>query len=168
MSDKEIVIKDACILFDLVDLGLLDVFFQIEVSAFTTSQVVAEITDDQQWKVISMYINNGKLQVDNEGDYEVISRIYDEHPGLSYPDSSVLELALRKNAIIYSSDGRLRKISIKKGLTVRGVIWIIEELYRREIINKEVAISKLELYGTVNQWAPLKEINNLISKILNQ
>ncbi len=166
MSDKkEIVIKDACILFDLVDLNLLEDFFQLEVSAFTTPQVIGEITDETQWEEVSKYINNGKLQIDADGEFEIIAALYDEHPGLSIPDSSVLELAIRKDAIIYSSDGGLRKISIKKNLPVRGILWIVEELNSREFLSKEVAIEKLNLYEKINQRAPVKEIQALINKL---
>lgn len=166
VSDKkEIVIKDACILFDLVDLNLLEDFFQLEVIAFTTPQVIGEITNEQQWEVISKFITEGKIQIDNDGTFEVIANINDEYPGLSLADSSVLELAIRKNAIIYSSDGGLRKISTRNNLTVRGIIWIIEEMHNREILNKQLAIEKLNLYEAINQRAPLKEIKILISKI---
>ncbi len=166
MSDKkEIVIKDACILFDLVDLKLLEVFFQLEVIAFTTPQVIGEIVDEEQQEEITKFINNRKLQIDNEGDLTVIANINGENPGLSIPDSSVLELALRKKAIIYSSDGGIRKISERKNLIVRGVLWIIEELYRKDFLDKQTAIEKLNLYESINQRAPLKEIKILISKI---
>jgi hypothetical protein len=166
VSDKkEIVIKDACILFDLVDLNLLEDFFQLAISAFTTPQVIGEITDETQWKELSKFINNGKLQIDTDGEFEIIASLFDEHPGLSIPDSSVLELAIRKDAIIYSSDGSLRKISVKKNLLVRGILWIVEELHSKEFLSKEIAIEKLKLYEKINQRAPVNEIKNLITKI---
>lgn len=168
MSDKkEIVIKDACILFDLVDLNLLEDFFQLDVSAFTTPQVIGEITNEMQWEEISKFINNGKLQIDADGEFEVIAALYDEHAGLSIPDSSVLELAIRKDAIIFSSDGSLRKISVKKNLTVRGILWIVEELHSREYLSSKIAIEKLNLYEIINQRAPIKEIKKLIDKLNN-
>lgn len=168
MSDKkEIVIKDACILFDLVDLNLLEDFFQLDVSAFTTPQVIGEITDEIQWAEVSKFIYNGKLQIDKDGEFEVVAAIFNEHAGLSIPDSSVLELAIRRDAIIYSSDGSLRKITVKKNLIVRGILWIVEELYNRDFLSKELAIEKLNLYEKINQRAPLKEIKNLITKISN-
>lgn len=163
-NKNEIVIKDACILFDLVDLNLLADFFQLELSALTTPQVVEEITNESQWEEISKFINKG-LVIDFTGNLEAITKLYDEHAGLSIADSSVLELAIRKNAIIFSSDGSLRKISIKRKLIVRGIIWIIEELYTKGIIELETAIIKLERYKTINQRAPIKEIQTLIDKL---
>ena len=150
MSDKkEIVIKDACILFDLVDLNLLEDFFQLEVEAFTTSQVTSEITNEDQWEAISKFINNGKLRIDDSGTLEAISRINDEYPGLSLPDSSVLELAIRKNVI------------------VRGIIWVIAELHALELLTSEAAIEKLCMYEKINQRAPLKEIKKLMDKLIS-
>jgi len=166
VSDKkEIVIKDACILFDLVDLNLLEDFFQLDVSAFTTPQVIGEITNETQWEEVSKFINNGKLQIDADGEFEVIAGIFDEYAGLSIPDSSVLELALRKDAIIFSSDGSLRKISVKKNLIVRGILWIVEELHKKEIISQDMALHKLNRYLEINQRAPIKEVKNLIKNI---
>jgi predicted nucleic acid-binding protein len=166
VSDKkQIVIKDACILFDLVDLNLLGDFFQLGFIALTTPQVIGEITNETQWQEISKFVNDGHLQIDNTGEYEAVQKLYDEHPGLSIPDSSVLELALRKHAIIYSSDGSLRKISVKQGLTVRGILWIIEELHITGALSKVQAVEKLNLYEIINQRAPIKEIKKLIEKI---
>lgn len=169
MSDKkEIVIKDACILFDLVDLNLLEDFFQLESEAFTTSQVIGEITNEQQWEAISKFIENGRLQIDDNGLLEDVTKINEAYPGLSLPDSSVLELAIRKNAIVYSADGSLRKASAKEGITVRGIIWVIAQLYTLNFLTDEAAISKLNTYQVINQRAPLKDIKNLISKIQNK
>lgn len=165
MSDKkQIVIKDACILFDLVDLNLLGDFFQLGFIALTTPQVIGEVTNEMQWQEISKFVDGGQLQIDTNGEFEAIQKIYEEYPGLSIPDSSVLELALRKDAIIYSSDGSLRKISVKQGFTVRGILWIIENLHIGGSLSNEQAIEKLNLYEKINQRAPLNEIKKLIEK----
>ena len=119
-----------------------------------------------QWQQISKFVDNGKLQIDTDGEFDTVQKIYDEYPGLSIPDSSVLELALRKVAVIYSSDGSLRKISVKRGLTVRGILWIIEELYSNGFLTKEQAMRKLTFYETINQRAPANEIKKLIRKLI--
>jgi len=161
-SKNEIVIKDACILFDLVDLNLLGDFFLLELFAITTPQVISEITNETQWTEISKYIDSQTLKIDNTGAYEAIAELFDEYPGLSIADSSVLELAIRKEAIIFSSDGSLRKISVKRNLIVRGVLWIINELCEREIITIEIALEKLQFYSEINTRAPKSEIDKLM------
>ena len=167
MLDKmEIVIKDACILFDLVDLNLLDEFFNLELKTYTTVQVISEITNEKQWEAIDVFIQSRKLIADNNGGLQEIMHLNSRYPGLSLTDSSVLELAIRKQAIVYSSDGGLRKASTKEGITTRGILWIIEELFSLKILSKEEAIHKLNNYESINERAPTKEIKTLKLKIL--
>ncbi len=161
----EIVIQDTCILFDLVDLTLLKYFFQLELMVHTTPQVISEIQTENYKKEIEEHINNGSLNVEKKGTLDAILKIYQEFAALSLADSSVLECAIRKNAVIFSSDGSLRKISKRKEVVVRGTLWIIEELHSKKMITKEIAIEKLKLYSVVNGRAPIKDINNLISKL---
>jgi len=165
INEKEIVIKDACLLIDLVDLNLMTEFFELNLTVITTIQVIGEITDEHQRIEVNKFIDNGKLQIESEGKLLIISAINDKYPGLSIADSSVLELAIRKEAIVLSSDGLIRKISLKENLCVRGLVWIIEELYNSNLINIEIALKKLEKYKKLNLRAPIKEIEALKNKL---
>lgn len=167
LDKREIVIKDACVLFDLVDLGLLDYFFNLELNAFTTAQVIGEITNEKQYEAIDTYLKNGKLKIDSNGILDEITKINRNYAGLSLTDSSVLELAIRKEAIVYTSDGGLRKATVKEGMEVRGILWIIEELFKMTLLSQEEAISKLKAYESINQRAPINEIKKLLIKIEN-
>lgn len=159
-----IVVQDACILFDLVDLDLLKVFFQLDLTVLTTPQVIAEIIDEDQQSTIEAHVQNGDLKVDKDGSYESIAELFDKFPGLSVADCSVLELALRKKAVVLSSDGGLRKISRRKNCEVHGTLWIIQELHDYGIIGNAAAIEKLKMYASINLRAPKKEIKLLIAK----
>ena|SRR5579863_7313436 len=161
----EIAVKDACILIDLVELGLIQSFYRLNIVAYTTPQVMAEITQEEQLKVITEHIDNANLKIDGDGLFETISQIAQQNRGLSFADCSVLEVGLRRNCMILSSDGSLRKMAISSNLTVRGLIWVIEELYINGIIGKESAIKKLEEYLIVNERAPNKEVEGLINKL---
>ena len=130
MSIKtEIVIQDSCTLFDLVDLKLLGLFFQLDLVVYTTAQVTAEITDEDQWKEISVFIENKNLEIDNDGDLQAILELSEDNIGLSLVDCSVIEVAIRKKATVLSSDSSLRNVSKAKGLKVHGILWIVEQLY---------------------------------------
>lgn len=166
-SEKEILINDSCILFDLMDLNLLQNFFQLKYAVYTTSMVIGEITNSIQLSEISKYIENGKLVIDTDETFEAIQLIYDKHPGLSFADCSVLELAIRRKGIIISSDKSLRNESKRRNLTVRGVLWIIETLLKNEIITIENALEKLKIYPVINQRAPRNEITLLIKQFEN-
>jgi predicted nucleic acid-binding protein len=162
---KEIVIQDTCTLFDLVDLNLLAVFFQLDLVVFTTPQVLSEVTDEKQWKEVSLFVENMRLEIDGQGSYESILEITEISPGLSFADSTVVELALRKQATVLSSDGSLRKVAAAKGLDVHGILWVIEQLCENKLLAGMHGVEKLNEYVKINQWAPKKEVELLIKKI---
>jgi predicted nucleic acid-binding protein len=164
LHKKEIVIKDACIFFDLIDLGLLSVFYKLDVIVITTPQVINEIIDTSQLTEVNEYIENGKLKIDNEGGFEILTFITQNNPGLSFSDASVLEVAERIGASILSSDKSLRNVSGRQGLLVRGLLWVLEELYIQRLIELDIMFEMLSFYEKVNQRAPKKEIQHLKEK----
>lgn len=162
---KDIVIQDACILFDLIDLGLIAPFFSLELTVMTTPQVVIEVTDDDQLHVTREFIENGTLIVDGTGGLTEIQEILGKNSGLSFADSSVLELAIRVNGAVLSSDLKLRNATARSGLTVRGILWVVEELHASKLLSKTEALEKLSLYEKINDRAPRSEIRILIERI---
>jgi rRNA-processing protein FCF1 len=164
-EDKKILVNDSCILFDLIDLNLIENFFQLDFMVYTTQMVIEEIADDIQISEISKYISNGKLVIDDIDSFENIQLLFDKLSGLSFTDCSVLELAEREKGIIVSSDKGLRNEAQRRNLTVRGILWIIETLLKEEIITSEIALEKLKILPEINQRAPAKEISLLINKL---
>ena len=162
--NKEVVIKDACILFDLIDLGLLSSFYKLDLLIVTTPQVIDEIKSEEQHAEISPYIETGRLQIDRFGVFESIITITDTNPGLSFTDASVLEVASRRNATILSSDKSLRNESQRRGLTVRGLLWILETLYTHQIIEISTFLCSLSKYQEINKWAPKSLIETMKKK----
>lgn len=165
LGKSKILINDSCVLFDLADLNLLNDFFQLEYSFYTTPQVISEIRDEVQLVEMGKFIDNSSLIVDSNGDFESIQLIYDKYAGLSYADSSVLELAIRLEGILLSSDKALRNISKRINLDVRGVLWVIKELVIKQMISKETAEMKLKEYPEINIRVPLNEIKKLINDL---
>ncbi len=159
------MIQDACILFDLIDLGLISVFFDLDFDVMTTPQVMIEVLDGDQVNLTDNLVKNGRLKVDDKGNLTEIQKILIENSGLSFADSSVLELAIRVNGIVLSSDLKLRNATSRNGLAVRGVLWIIEELLANKLLSSEEALSKLSLYQGINDRAPRAEIKALIDRI---
>lgn len=163
--EKDIVIQDACIIFDLIDLGLIGHFFDLNLTVFTCPEVIGEITDPDQLESTNVFINNGRLGVDGNGDFDKIEEIFRTNAGLSLTDCSVLELALRRSGSVLSSDLSLRKATKKSGLNVRGILWIISELVNQDIIDHLEAIGSLNRYLQINSRAPKSEIHEMIRRL---
>jgi predicted nucleic acid-binding protein len=161
----EIVIKDACILFDLMDLGLLSSFYQLPLVVVTTPYVLAEIMNEDQMTEIGTYVQSGQLQVDQFSSLEDIDVITAVNRGLSPTDASVIETATRRAAAILSSDGGVRNESVRRGLKVIGLLWVLEELYKQQLLSIETVMEKLSRYPEVNKRAPISEIANLRKRL---
>ena len=166
-TSKDIVIQDACILFDLIDLGLIDAFFELNLTVLTTPQVMVEIEEEEQLRKVEEFTSAKKLIIDKEGLLDHVDKIFGENSGLSYTDCSVLELALRKQGIVLSSDWKLRTATVRSNLTVRGVLWIIDELHVQKRLTAREAIEKLNLYKQINSRAPQAEIKVMIERLTN-
>jgi len=165
LDDNQILIKDSCILFDLLDLGLLKEFFSLKYEIYTTLYVVSEVTSKSQLDEINQYITAGRLKIDSDGSFETIQTFLENHPGLSLTDCSILELAIRRDGIILSADKTLRNIATRKHLNVRGMIWVIDLLVEGNVITAKEALEKLKVYPEVNQRVPIKELNEYCTKL---
>jgi len=164
LTKNEILITDSCILFDLLDLSLIQAFFQISNKIYTTPQVIEEITNSFQMSEINKYISKGNLIINTDGSFESIQDLFDELQGLSYTDCSILELASRKNGVVVSSDKTLRNESIRRKQNVKGMLWLIEVFVEKGYITKEIALEKLNIYPDLNKRAPIQEIIKLSAK----
>lgn len=167
MSNKnsQIFIQDACVLFDLIDLNLFEIFFQLGLTIVTTEAVINEIADETQLDLVNQKITLNRIMIDKDADDSLIFKFYEHYAGLSFADCSILELAIRKNGILLSSDKSLRNISVKLNIEVHGLLWIIILLVDNDCLTKEDAIEKLKEYMKINLRAPQKEILKLITNL---
>lgn len=58
-------------------------------------------------------------------------------PKLSAYDTFALAIAKFRGIALLTGDGRLRKTAIEEGVTVRGTLWIFDELLRNGILSEE-------------------------------
>lgn len=148
---NQILVKDACIIIDLIELDLLRTFLSMDYEVITTSAVVLEITDETQNSQLLACITDKLINTDDIGSLKDIINLQEKYKGLSYADATVLEVAKRKNAIILSADKLLRKAGIKEKSIVHGTLWIIETLHYNRIITLDTATEKIKILIQINK-----------------
>ncbi len=163
-KSKKILVKDACIIIDLIELDLLDIFLSLDYIVITSQSVVKEITDEGQAFLLDDLIKNSKIQKEKDGSLMDILNLMNKYPGISYADTTVLELSLRINATLLSADKLLRKAGNKEGATICGTLWVIIELFNSKLISNEVAIEKVRLLMKINSRIPIKLCKTLITE----
>ncbi len=148
----KIIVNDANILIDLVDLRILPHFFQLECEFHTTALILDELFDEQKME-ISPYIQEGKLIVNDITDEDLIKilMIRSSKPTLSEQDCSAFYQAQKNNAALITSDNSLRKFAKSNDIEVYGHLWIFDNLVNKSIFSGFTAIQKLdELRKVVN------------------
>lgn len=166
-----IVINDANILIDLVKIDLLNEFVQLDFELKTTDFVFEELNEDQK-NIIEQFIEAGKVEIittEKVEDFAGIASILDNTSGLSFEDCSVWYYAFKLDGILLSGDGRLRKLAIANGISVRGILYIFDQLLLKDLLSFEEAINKIELLYEINSRLPIHSKNDRIASwILNK
>lgn len=148
----KIIVNDANILIDLVDLKILPYFFQLEFEFHTTAIILDELFEVQK-EALFPYIETGSLIVDDISDEDLIEilLIRATKPNLSEQDCSAFYQAQKDKAALITSDNTLRKFAQANNLEVHGHLWVFDNLVNNEILTGVTAIKKLEeLCNVVN------------------
>lgn len=163
----EIVVNDTNIFIDLHSIGLLEQFFELPITVHTVDFIITELTDSEQHKAISKYIENGKLNVQSLDATEMLEVIELQNKAggnVSIPDCAVWNYAKKNNYTLLTGDGQLRKKAIESNVTVKGVIYVFDYMVECCIITPKCAATKLQELITHNSRLPKTLIQERIEK----
>lgn len=165
----DIVVKDANIVIDLLNIGLSQYCCRIGVEFHTTQHVFREIKNNMQRQQMIKMMLKGDLIVDEFSDEEYerflgMLETFDGVNNLSDADCSVIILAQRYKCRLLTSDQKLKRQAESYGLEVNGLLWIADVMVEREILTGKEMIPYLERYLETNPRAPQTEINKRIEK----
>ncbi len=159
-----IAINDANLFIDLFEIDLIDRFFLLNLEFHTTSLILSELDPNQQ-TYIQKFVKIGKLQIReiNIAEIETFKDLPVQTKKLSINDLSLYFYAFElKECMVLTGDNRLRKEAEKIGFEVHGVLWVFEEIVNHNILEKQIAVQKLEELMKVNLWLPVRECEKLI------
>lgn len=160
-----IAVNDANIFIDLLEVDLIDTFFELKLDLHTTNLVLNELDYEQQL-VIKKHIAKKRLKVKILNDDELAELKEKEITSnkLSKQDVSVYAYAKELGAIILTSDRRLRIEAKNKGFEVHGILWVFETMMDEKLIKPKKAIEKLTELMKINTWLPMDECHKRIEK----
>lgn len=147
-----IIVNDANILIDLVELRLLPHFFDLEFEFITSELVLDELFEDQ-YEALSPYIDGKKLVVEEMTGDDIIEimTIQSKKPSLSEQDCSAFYQARKSEATLITSDNTLRKFAQENEVEVHGHLWVFDHMIEAKTITGTRACEKLiELSTQIN------------------
>lgn len=157
-----IAIQDANIIIDLIECGIFEAFFELGIETHTTTLVLEEIERDHQRRKCVSGIKAKRLHLHEISTDHYLSLLSEQRGGLSVTDLSVLELAAIHKATLLTGDGAIRKTARSKHITVRGILWVFDQLVHEALISQTDAVNKLEKLKAINTRLPIEEIDKRI------
>ncbi len=161
---RKIAIQDANILIDLVNIGLFSHCLALEYEFSTTQLIFESELNEKQVKAIQVHISSGKFTVIeiSAEDLLEIQLASLEEKRLSVQDWSAIYYAERENALLLSGDKHLRRLSENKGIEVRGILWVFDQLIETEILSNKEACDFLQALMKQNRRLPVDECQKRI------
>ncbi len=144
----QIVVSDSSCLIDLRKASLLEAFVRLPYELLIPNTLfddeLIRFTPAQKRALV-----RGGLQViDLPGD--AVLRAADvarQLPRLSVSDGFAFSLAERNiGSILLTGDGALRSFAASRGIDVRGVLWVIDELYIHQIVPAPILVDAIALF----------------------
>ena len=140
----KIVVTDACIFIDIIELQLTGRFFGLNLDIHTTADVLNELYSDQQ-QILEGYKTSNKLTVHVLSGAEQASLMTEVYPkALTPEDRSVVFIAKKLgDAVVLSSDKPVRNHAKKLCIEYHGMLWIFDQLVEQGLLTKAEAITKI-------------------------
>lgn len=163
----KVVVSDTNIFIDLMDIGLLDPFFNCGMEIHTTAMVIDEIKKEDQKNTL-LGFRDLIVKKYKEDDFSVVFDYYSEasrYSNLSMTDCSVLLYAKELCCPLITNDGKLRSTAIGEGVEVMRLLSIINYMVVQESVSAETAKCALERLMQTNSRAPKDLIVEFIKKI---
>lgn len=163
----KVVVNDTNVFIDLLEVGLLNEFFDLPWEVHTTDFVMYELQREGQKEQVAHFSAKHKLHV---ADFTIdemtdIYDLHDQHEGstnVSITDCSVWYYAKNKGYTLLTGDRKLRKTAIFDGVEVRGILYVFDSLVLEQVITKSLAAEKLSLLKTINPRLPKDEVESRI------
>ena len=134
----EIIVNDTNIFIDLHSIGLLEALCELPYDIRTVDFVIAEITDPKQSEALSALAREGQIRI-------------------------VCYYARKHAATLLTGDRQLRRYAEAGNVSVRGILFIFDELVANNAIPSQQAANKLRELIAINVRLPKSEIEKRIN-----
>lgn len=132
-----------------------------------TTDFVLEELNARQRTVVDQLISTGKISVivtEQTDDFMGITQLLTASTGLSFEDCSVWYYSKKLNGILLTGDGKLRKQANRDNVTVKGILYVFDQLVDTGIITSSQACAKLIELQQINPRLPQAEITKRLQE----
>lgn len=162
----KIAIKDANVFIDLEIAGLFDLWFQLDIETHTSVFIQDELETGGHHQALA-YFASGQV-ISHDFDFVEMTQVnglmQEVNKAAGFNDCSVLYLAEKLKASLLSGDNALRRSAERRGVEVRGTLWVFDELVSRHLLKPTVAAQKLRYLLQEERRLPQRECRTRIEQ----
>ncbi len=161
-----IVVSDANIIIDLLQINLFPDFLKLNWEKYITPNVVDEVQEENSDLLFKAINTNQVFMPPFEfDDLQQIQNHFNRYAPLSVADCSCLHMAEKTPAILLTGEKQLRSIAhTTHALEVHGTLWILDHMIEENIITHRQAHTKLTLLVQINPGLPRAEIEKRLRR----
>ena len=123
---RKVAVKDANVFIDMESMGILDLWFQLNIATITSELVVLELEAGQHRQALA-YVESAQI-TSISSPLEVVANLRQKYAGISLTDASVLFLAIEHQAMLLTADQALRSVAEAQTVECHGSIWVLDQL----------------------------------------
>ena len=159
----KVAVKDANILIDLVNGGLLELCLRLPYEFVTTDLVLFQLEVESQWSAVQPFVDSGALRTVSLTATEMEEVVADPiHFSLGLVDAQVLWLAAREKGILLTGDLPLRQEAERRKVSVHGLLWILTQMVETGTIDPQMAAKALRIMMAKGARLPASECERLL------
>lgn len=158
-----ILVSDTSVLIDLSRGELLEQVFSSGLTFVVPDFLYQNELEDTNGPYLQK-LGLGVLAT-NGHEMTLVQAIRASRNSLSLPDCSALVCALRQDHILLTGDGDLREEAISRGVEVRGLLWLLDQLEASGHIQPLILHTALSQISNHKRcWLPRQEVANRLRR----
>jgi len=151
---QSVLVVDTSVIIDIHHGGLLEEVFSLPYRFIAPDVLVTEMKTPPGSALLALGLES--VELSSEQVLEVW-RLVETYRRVSTNDIFAVVIAREHNTHLVTSDGPLRDVALRVGISVRGTLWILDELLRLDIVTPGVAIQSLEAMLAKGSRLPREE-----------
>lgn len=161
----QLLISDANILIDLEEGELIGHLFQLPYNFSTPDILFYEELESEHEYLLSLGLQLDELS----GDTMLYAmKLTSEYPKPSRNDCFALALATQEQCPLLTGDKDLKNAAINESVMVRGTLWLVEMMIRRELVTIEDARLSYQKMKAGGRRLPWETANAMLNDLENE
>ena len=156
MKLLSVLVVDTSVIIDLHHSGLLKETFSLPYRFIAPDVIIAEMRTPPGSALLALGLESVKLY----GKHVLeVGQLVEDYRKVSTNDIFAVVVAREHNTHLVTSDGPLRDMASQIGVSVRGTLWLLDELIRLEIVTPGLAIQSLNVMLVKGSRLPREACN---------